>query len=73
MNSDSGGFGLPKQASFLLRYTVLMQKKKLPKQDEQLKAFIKSGGRTDAEADFNVLLQKAVRPSKVSKPAKKSK
>jgi hypothetical protein len=39
-----------------------MPKKKLPQQDSNLKAFIKSGGRKNAETDFNEILKRAVKP-----------
>lgn len=39
-----------------------MPKKKPTKQDNALKAFIKSGGRKGAEDDFNTILKRAVKP-----------
>lgn len=47
-----------------------MSDKKSKPKDTELKAFIKSGGRTGAETNFNQILKRAVKPSK---PAKKSK
>jgi hypothetical protein len=39
-----------------------MPNKKTPKRDTMLKAFIKSGGRKNAEADFNDILKRAAKP-----------
>ena len=50
-----------------------MPEKKRKPQDTTLKAFIKSGGRTGAEADFNQLLKQATKPKKDSKPSAKNK
>ena len=41
-----------------------------PKSDQQLEEFIKAGGRPNAEADFNRILQKAVPPTKPQTPKK---
>lgn len=49
-----------------------MPNKKLPSKDQDLKDFIKSGGRKGAEADFNAILKKAVKPVK-KKPETKPK
>ncbi|MFO0971072.1 MAG: hypothetical protein U0520_01835 [Candidatus Saccharimonadales bacterium] len=48
-----------------------MPKKKRPAKDNDLRDFLKSGGRDNAEADFNVLLKKAVKP-KPKKPKAKN-
>jgi hypothetical protein len=50
-----------------------MPDKKSKPKDTELKAFIKSGGRSGAEADFNQILKRAVKPKKASKPTDKSK
>jgi hypothetical protein len=50
-----------------------MPKKKLSKNDVALKAFIKSGGRDNAETDFNEILKRAVKHKRDSKPTKKTK
>jgi hypothetical protein len=50
-----------------------MPKKKNLPQDTELKAFIKAGGRSGAEADFNRLLKRATKPTKASKPSDKTK
>ena len=47
-----------------------MPKKKQLSKDKGLKDLLKSGGRDNAEADFNTLLKKAVKP-KAQKPSKK--
>lgn len=52
-------------------YTWDMTKKKRPAKDKALKDFLKSGGRDNAEADFNVLLKKSVKP-KSKKPKTKN-
>lgn len=39
--------------------------------DTKLKAFIASGGRKGAEADFDAILKRAAKPNKDSKPKKK--
>jgi hypothetical protein len=41
-----------------------MPKNKTPKTDNKLKAFLKGGGRKNAEADFDTILKKAVKPNK---------
>jgi len=46
-----------------------MPDKKSKPHDTELKAFIKSGGRTGAEADFNQLLKQATKPKKDNKPS----
>lgn len=50
-----------------LRYTCCMPQKKRPAKDKPLKDFLKLGGRNNAEADFNSILKKAVKP----KPGKR--
>lgn len=50
-----------------------MPKKKILKKDEPLQDFIKSGGRSGAEADFDVILKHAVKPKKASKSTNKTK
>ena len=50
-----------------------MPDKKPKPQDNELKAFIKAGGRIGAEADLNQILKRAVRPKKASKQTYKSK
>ncbi|HUD10347.1 MAG TPA: hypothetical protein VMR28_01595 [Candidatus Saccharimonadales bacterium] len=50
-----------------------MPKKKPSKKDNELKEFIKSGGRKGAEADFNEILKKAATPKKSTKPKDKTK
>ena len=40
-----------------------MPKNNTPKKDTELKDFIKSGGRKNAEADFNDILKRAVKPA----------
>lgn len=47
-----------------------MPDKKPKPKDTELKAFIKSGGCTGAEADFNQLLKRAVKPKKDDNPYK---
>jgi hypothetical protein len=44
--------------------------KKSTVKDAELKAFIKSGGRTGTEADFNAILRRAAKPGQ-AKPKKK--
>ena len=39
--------------------------------DAKLKAFITSGGRKGAEADFDAILKRAAKPARDSKPKKK--
>ncbi|MCA9342913.1 hypothetical protein KC950_02790 [Candidatus Saccharibacteria bacterium] len=41
-----------------------MPKKKPLTKDKSLKDFLKSGGRNNAESDFDMLLKKAVKPKK---------
>jgi hypothetical protein len=55
-----------------LSYTRSMANKPTPKpkSDQQLEEFIKAGGRPNAEADFNRILQKAVPPTKPQTPKK---
>jgi hypothetical protein len=50
-----------------------MPKKKTIKKDTELKDFIKSGGRKNAETDFNEILKKASKPKKHTKPKEKTK
>lgn len=50
-----------------------MPKKKKLSKDQPTHDFIKSGGRTGAEADFDAILKRAVKPKKTSKPSSKSK
>ncbi len=50
-----------------------MPKKKIIKQDVELKAFIKAGGRKGAESDFNELLKRAAKPKKDNKSVDKTK
>lgn len=50
-----------------------MPKKKKLSKDKPLQEFVKAGGRTGAEADFNAILKSAVKPKKVSKPDPKNK
>ena len=49
-----------------------MPNKKLSSKDQELKDFIKAGGRKGAEANFNAILKKAVKPVK-KKPETKPK
>jgi hypothetical protein len=48
-----------------------MPNKKLPAKDEQLKDFLKAGGRSGAEADFNAILKRAAKQSQPKKPKAK--
>jgi len=41
------------------------------KQDTKLKAFIKSGGRKNADADFDTILKQAVKPKIIKKSSSK--
>ena len=50
-----------------------MPKKKTIKKDTDLKEFIKSGGRNNAEVDFNEILKKASKLKKDTKPKDKTK
>ena len=50
-----------------------MPDKKPKPQDTELNAFIKSGGRTGVEPDFNQILKRAVKPKKAAKPTDKNK
>lgn len=52
-----------------------MNKKPSKAQDAELKTFIKAGGRSNAEADFNNILKSAAQPKKQStaKPTNKKK
>jgi hypothetical protein len=49
-----------------------MPKKKKLSKDKPLQEFIKAGGRTGAETDFNAILKRAIKPKKASKPNAKT-
>lgn len=51
----------------------VMKKRQFSKKDVELKTFIKSGGRSGAEVDFNKILQRAVKPTKDSRSSHKKK
>jgi len=48
-----------------------MPKKNTHKKDTDLKSFIKSGGRKNAEADFDTILKQAVKPRTIKKSSSK--
>ncbi|HUD07030.1 MAG TPA: hypothetical protein VMR34_04025 [Candidatus Saccharimonadales bacterium] len=50
-----------------------MPNKKTQKKDSKLKAFIKSGGRKDAEAAFDEILKRATKPKIKNKSSKAEK
>lgn len=48
-----------------------MPNKKRPAKDTELKEFLKAGGRSGAEADFDAMLKRAAKPAKPKKPEAK--
>jgi len=49
-----------------------MPNKKRPAKDIELKEFLKAGGRSGAETDFDAILKRAAKPSSAKKPKPKS-
>jgi hypothetical protein len=50
-----------------------MPNKKRPAKDKQLQEFLKAGGRSGAEANFDAILKRAAKPSTAKKPQPKTK
>lgn len=48
-----------------------MPNKKRPAKDTQLQEFLKAGGRSGAETDFDAILKRAVKPAQSKKPKAK--
>jgi hypothetical protein len=48
-----------------------MPNKKRPAKDKQLQEFLKAGGRSGAETDFDAILKRAAKPERPKKPKAK--
>jgi hypothetical protein len=48
-----------------------MPNKKRLARDKQLQEFLKAGGRSDAEVDFDTILKRAAKPERPKKPKAK--